>query len=227
MSGRYVSMLLVFLLGASLTVPAETTTAAPDVQPISQVRIVHAAPGLVPLDVLADGLRIPPPAPAFGLATPYLNFPAGSHGFALVPVGAAPPVAVVNTTLELAPGQSYTLMVIGAPPTLMVLEDTRFGTIAGPARVRFMHASPDVAAMVDIVMVGGTTLFAGVGYGEATAYIDLPAGTVSLEVREAGTTNVILSMPDLALLAGTVYTFAVVGLANGTPPLGPLTLIDS
>ena len=227
MAYRAMLLLPVFILVVSLVTSVRATLAAPEAQLISQVRVVHATPGAPPLDILVDGIRLPIPAPAFGQATPYLNLPAGPHEFALAPAGVPAPVAVVTSSLALVPGQPYTLMVISVPPSLLVLEDARFAAIGGPSRIRFVHASPDAPPAVDLAVVGGETLFAGVGYGQATPYIDMPAGTVSLEVRAAGTSTIVLAMPDVALVAGTVYTFGDIGLVGGTPPIGLLTLSDS
>ena len=227
MARRYFPLLLVCWLLLSLALPVSAATATPESQLISQVRVVHAAPGLAPLELLIDGLRVPLPPLAFGLATTYINLPVGPHEFALVPVGAVPPIAAVTSTISLAPGQPYTLMASGAPPTALVLEDSRFAEIGGPARMRFVHASPNAPPTVDLAVVGGPTLFTGIGYGQATPYLDIAAGTVSLEVRAAGTDTVVLALPDVALVLGTVYTFGAVGLVGGTPPLGALTLVDS
>ena len=227
MARRYFLPPLVCLLILSLAMPLGPATAAPESQPISQVRVVHTAPGLPPLELLIVGLRVPLPPLAFGLAAPYLNLPAGPHEFALVPAGAVPPIAAATSNISLAPGQPYTLMVLGVPPTVLVLEDTRFAAIGGPARIRFVHASPDAPPTVDLAVAGGATLFSGISHGQATPYIDIPAGTVTLEVRAVGSETVVLPLPDVALVLGTVYTFGAVGLVGGPPPLGALTLVDS
>ena len=216
---------LALALVASLAIHPAPTVATPDTQPISQVRVVHALAGAPPVDVFVDGARVVA-ALAFGGATPYINLPAGPHEFAMVPAGAVPPAALITSALDLAPGQPYTLMASGAPPAPLVLLDARFASIGGPARVRFVHASPN-APPVDVSMVSGALLFSNVPFGEATPYIDVPAGTDTLELRLAGTETVALVIPDVVLAVGTVYTFAAIGVVGGIPPLGALPLIDS
>src|SRR5262245_49928034 len=79
--------LIALLLLVPLAVPASPTSATPEPQVISQVRFVHALPGVPPVDVFVDGLRTVPGL-AFGVIAPYVNLPAGPHSFAIVPAGA-------------------------------------------------------------------------------------------------------------------------------------------
>ena len=227
-SRRYRSILLVLALLGSLLIHPAPLVANGASQPITQVRVVHALPGAPAVDVFVDGARVVPGL-AFSVATPYINLPAGTHEFTVVPVGAVPPTAILTAGLDMAPGQPYTVMIIGsppAPPVALVLTDARFAPIGGPARVRFVHASPNTPPL-DVAVVGGTGLAASLGFGEATPYIDLPAGTLSLEFRVAGTETIAFVIPDTVLAVGTIYTFAAIGLAGATPPLGPLPLIDT
>ncbi len=225
---RHGLILLALALTASLTVPPTPLTASPDIQLISQVRVVHALPGAPAVDVFVDGARVLPGL-AFGAAGPYVNLAAGPHAFALVPVGAVPPTPLLSIDLDMAPGQPYTLMAIAptpAAPVMLVLQDERVTPIGGPARVRFIHASPNTP-VVDVVVAGGAPLASNLVFGAATPYMDVPASTVSLELRLAGTDTVVLTLPNTVLAVGTIYTFAAIGLTGGTPPLGALPLIDS
>ena len=219
---------LVLALLGSFLLPADPLRAAVPSQLISQMRVVHALPGAPAVDIFMDGARIAPGL-AFGVATPHINLPAGPHEVAVVPVGAVPPTPILTTALDMAPGQPYTLMILGAPPAppvALTLLDARFAPIGGPARVRFIHASPNLPA-VDVAMAGGPVLATGLAFGEATPYIDVPPSTVALELRLAGSETIGLVIPDTVLAVGTVYTFAAIGLVGGAPPLGPLPLIDS
>src|SRR5438046_1007207 len=110
---RHLLSLVVLTLLGSLTLRPLPLAAAPAPQPISQVRIVHALPGAPAVDVFVDGARIVPGL-AFGVAGPYVNLAAGPHAFALVPVGAVSPTALVSADLDMAPGQPYTELLL--PP---------------------------------------------------------------------------------------------------------------
>lgn len=61
----------------------------------------------------------------------------------------------------------------------------------GSAGVRFIHAVPN-APTVD-VYVNSQLAVANVAYGEASAYINVPAGDLNIAANEAGTSNVVFS----------------------------------
>src|SRR4051812_26954453 len=208
MHHRYWLILLVLVI--ALVSHAARPLAALAAQPISQVRVVHALPGIASVDVFIDGTRAVTGL-AFGVATPYLNLPTGSHTFAIVPAGALVASALTSSPADLAPGPPYTLMADGAPPPAPMLEDTRFTPMGGSPRVRFIHASSNLPN-VDIALEGGQILFSNITFGQATPYVELPAGTGTLMVRNAGTETAVLAIPEVVLAVGTVYTFAAIGL---------------
>lgn len=95
------------------------------------------------------------------------------------------------------------------------------GTNVTPeARVRVVHASPDAPA-VD-VLVDGAVVLTNVAFQDASAYLTVPAGNRTLEVRPAsGGSSVISVTPTLA--DGVDYTVLAAGpLAT----IEPLLLVD-
>jgi hypothetical protein len=87
--------------------------------------------------------------------------------------------------------------------------------------VRFFHFSPNAPA-VDIAVTGGPVLFSNRKFNDQstnaalTAFTPLNAGTYNLEVRLAGTSTVALSIPNVTLAAGKIYTVFAKGFAGGT-----------
>jgi hypothetical protein len=192
---------------------------------LAQVRVVHASPDAPAVDVWVDGS----PAItnlAFGQTTAHVRLPAGSHQVAVAPAGGPPESAVIQATLDLAPGQAYTVMAIGRLAEIrpLVLNDQRQNGMSD-SHVRFVHASPGAPA-VDIAVAGGPTVFSNVGFGESSSYVDVPAGSLDLEVRLAGTDTTVLRLPDASFAEGGIYTLAAVGLAGGSPELTALALSD-
>ena len=88
--------------------------------------------------------------------------------------------------------------------------------VIAPARLRVVHASPAMGAF-DVYLQGTTTpLFSAVALDTATAFADLPPGTVILEVRAAGdpaTAAPKYTSDPLVLTAGERVT----GVALGNP----------
>jgi hypothetical protein len=84
------------------------------------------------------------------------------------------------------------------------------------AQVRVAHFAYDAPA-VDIAPVGGDPVITELAYPDATGYLDLPPGSYTLEVRPAGETTAVFTLPTLDLAAGTSYSaFAVGALGDGS-----------
>jgi hypothetical protein len=221
------ALVLAFALALPLAVRTAPAATAQMAAGTSQVRVVHASPDAPAVDVMVDGARAIANL-AYGESVGYVDLPAGSHEVAVVPAGAGPEAAVLAATLDLAADKAYTVMAVGQFANLapLVLVDERAGPAGDQAWVRFVHTSPDAPA-VDVAVVGGPTLFSNVAFGEASAYLPAPAGTMDLVVRPAGTDTDVLTVPGVTLEGGKVYTVAAIGLAGGAPTLAALPLADS
>lgn len=128
---------------------------------------------------------------------------------------------------EVEAGQAYSLVVVGRVDRAqtLILQDDLSAPAEGQARMRFVHASPDAPA-VD-VQAGGETLFSDVAFKNATDYMVVDAGTVDLTVQTAGDSETVLTIPDVVLNSGTVYTVYAIGLVEGQPELQALVAVES
>ena len=189
----------------------------------AQVRVAHLSPDAPPVDVYVNGARAVTGA-SFKDVTNYLSVPAGSVNFRVTPAGATSP-AVIDATVTLNNGGSYTVAATGLLAGIqpIVLEDDRGTT--GQSKVRFVHASPDAPA-VDIAVTGGPVLFANVPFRQATAYPQVAPSTYDLEARPAGSTAVALQVEDVTLRPGTNYTIFAVGLLSNKT-LAALPVVDA
>ena len=189
----------------------------------AQVRVAHLSPDAPPVDVYVNGARAVTGA-AFKDVTSYLSVPAGSVNFRVTPAGATSP-AVIDATVTLNNGGSYTVAATGLLAGIqpIVLEDDRGTT--GQSKVRFVHASPDAPA-VDIAVTGGPVLFANVPFRQATAYPQVAPSTYDLEARPAGSAAVALKVQDVALNARTNYTIFAVGLLSNRS-LSAIAVVDA
>lgn len=95
----------------------------------------------------------------------------------------------------------------------------------GRVMIRFGHFSPNSPA-VDITLPNGTVLFRNIPYRTVTNYITIAPGAYSLQVRAAGTNQVVLTVPDVAFTANDVKSIYAIGLLNGTPPLEVIVVND-
>ncbi len=153
----------------------------------------------------------------FKAVSSYASLAPGTYNIRVVPAGSAAPV-VIDANLTVEAGKDYTVAATNVLARIapLVLADDNRAPAAGKARARFVHASPDAPA-VDVAVAGGPVLFRNYAFGEASPYIEVPAGVYNLEVRLAGTTTVALALPNVTLEAGTVHSVFAMGLvADGS-----------
>ena len=198
----------------------------------SYVRVAHLAPDAPAVDVWVDGEMVLEDVSYEGISS-YLELTEGSHEILVVAANTTTP-AVIQETVTLAPNASYTVAATGllnGTPAIdaWILSDNR-STTMGQAKVRFAHASPD-APNVDIFAVGGTTpLFANVPFRSAGSYLTVAPGNIALEVRLAGTGDLVVRFAAINLEAGRNYTIFAKGLANpGSNPnaLSAYAVVDA
>ncbi|PGT91596.1 MULTISPECIES: DUF4397 domain-containing protein [Bacillaceae] len=189
----------------------------------SFIRVFHASPDAPGVDVYVNGNKAITNL-VFQETTDYLQLPYGRYTIEVYPTGETTQ-PVLREQLSLTRNTYYTVAATGrvANLKLNVFVDKPYVS-PNQAKVRFIHLSPG-APNVDIAVQGGKVLFPNVPYEKATDYLTLSPLTVNLEVRVAGTNNVVLTIPQVQLKAGKTYTAVAVGLAGGNPPLESLFLM--
>jgi len=182
----------------------------------ARVRAAHLSPDAPAVDIWVNGAVAWANVP-FKAVSGYANLPPGTYNIQVTPAGATTPVVIdANVTVEA--GKDYTVAATNvlASITPLVLVDNNSAPAAGNAHVRFVHASPNAPAVDIAVAGGGPVVIGNTAFGEASAYTPVPAGTYPLEVRLAGTPTVVLSLGNITLEDGVVYTAFAVGLVGGT-----------
>jgi hypothetical protein len=181
----------------------------------AMLRVGHASPDAPPVEVCVNGSTAINYL-EFGEITGYIPLPPDDYFvqvFVFDGIFDCGGVPVIEATLPLAPFTDYTVVATDfvADITPVVLVDNNSEPATGNAHVRFFHASPDAPA-VDIAVVDGPILFSDIEFQEASNYLPVPGDTsYDLEVRLAGTGTVVLTVNDLYLTAGEVYTVFALG----------------
>jgi len=190
------------------------------------VRVIHLSPDTGLVDVYAESapgasdLSTVMPAlqdvPYLG-ASGYLPLPTDSYRFRVTPAD-TPGTVAIDATAPIDGALDYTVAAVGlsgGSPSIqpLVLEDDLTPT-AGKARVRFVHASPDVGT-VDINLAGTSTeLFGDVGRFTSGGYVEVDPGAYDLDVILDATQQVALTVSTGLLKDGFVYTVFATGLAG-------------
>ncbi len=189
------------------------------------IRILHAVPDAPGVDVYVNDTIILDDI-SFGEWTDYFMAPEGTYRLTIYATGTKDsPVA--SNMLTLMEDDMVTVAAVGTLNNveLLAIPDANSPMISDKAMIRFLHLSPNAPA-VDITLPDGTVIFSNDSFREITPYIAVNPMNYTLQVRLAGTTRVVLTVPDIVLEAGEFYTIYAIGLAGGTPEIEALLLID-
>ena len=199
------------LVAALLPLPASPVMAQDDdAEADATLRVIHASPGAPEVDVLLDGQTLLQGL-TYGAASSYATITPEEHRLQVVPTGQTADAAVVDETIDAAPGQAYLLAVFGLLNDIGGdIYDVDLSEIEpGNARVRLINFSPD-AGDVDLLETGGDEWFGNVALGDASDYRDIPPGTYSADVR-GDDDRVLLTVSELPFEETRVYDVVVLG----------------
>lgn len=176
--------------------------------------LIHASPDAPLVDILVDN-AVAVEDVDFLDNTDYLSLTSGTRNVKLNVAGTA--TTAFNADVPLSGNKNYSVFAIDSVSKLsaLVLEDDLTAPAAGKAHVRFVHLSPNAPA-VDIAVTGGSVVYSDYSFKEASPFTPLAAGTYNLEVRLAGTSTVVLPLPNISLANGMIYTVFARGFVGGT-----------
>ncbi|MDG5776631.1 DUF4397 domain-containing protein [Haloarculaceae archaeon H-GB2-1] len=193
--------------------PTENVTEAEN---RTQVRAVHVSPVVPSVDVFVDDEPIAQNL-SFLEASEYEQVEPGDRDFRIDVNETEENIFETNASLR--ENISHTVVVVGTvtdnetvdfQPVL--LGDEYVVPDENNASVRFVHTAPDVEA-VDVTVQGSDTVVAdNLTFRDDSPYVNVPAGNVTLEVREEEADNQgdVIATANFTLAGGTVYsTFGI------------------
>jgi uncharacterized protein DUF4397 len=208
---RPAAVLLAALIAALLAMPGAATAQG---QGQALVRVAHFAPGLLKGDVYVVYVngRLQLKGVPFKTVSDYLKVKPGQFKVEVREAGepaSSPPV--IGATVELEAGKAYTVAVFGQLTSVKaaLLTDDMSRPGRSRSKVRLIQAIPGEEA-VDLV-TGGDVLVAGARFPSASDYQEVPAGPVDVEVRRAGSGEVLARASRLRLPSGSISSLVAVG----------------
>ena len=210
-----VGMMLIVAVGLTIAACSDDDNPVAGLQQTSSVMIVHASPDAPGVDIIVDDIKALTDL-AFPSNSGYVSLDAGTRNVKVNVTGSN--TTVIEADLDLDADASYTVFAVNSVANIepLVLVDDLTAPTAGKAHVRFVHLSPDAPA-VDIAVTGGPVVFGDVTFGEVIGFTPLDAASYDLEVRVAGTSTVVLSLPGIALESGKIYTVFAKGFVTDDP----------
>lgn len=222
---RKLALTLLAFAGLQMMVVAQSETGGLAIPPgtgMAKYRFIHAAPGLVNVDVRLDRKTVFY-GMAYTRASQYKSVPAGSYLLDVTTVHGATTI-IPTEPVSFSGGIDYTILVTGSvsgEPVIepLILEIPSYKVPYAEAHVMFINTSPD-APPLDFVLDGSVEA-AGVPYQGFEPPFAVGRGWHFAEVRAAGVT--ILGPYRCALPTGRKNTFVVFGTWDATDAL-PMSL---
>lgn len=179
--------------------------------PLGFLRFAHLSPDAPNVDIAIDGISIATNVP-FETFSRYVPVATGNRRIQIFPTGTQNPV--IDTTVNVANNQFQTVAAVGQVANIAgrVYPDT-VSNSTNNVLLRTVHAAPDAPA-VDLTLADGTVLVSNLSFPNATDYASLAPGTYDLQIRVAGTSQVVRDFPDVTLSSGSVLSAFAVGLLS-------------
>lgn len=195
----------------------------------ARVLVTHASPDAPGVDLLVDNQKVNASALTFPNNTGYLTVTAGTRNIKVNAAGTT--TTVINADVPFTKDKNYSLFAYNQLASIgaILVEDDLTTPASGKAHIRFFHLSPGAPAVTVGVLNGDvfTPVFSNRAFEtQATAaanqaFAPVDAGTYTFDVRVAGTSTSVLTVPGVALQAGKIYTVFARGIVgNSTTPLG-------
>jgi len=183
--------------------------------PMAKVMAIHASPDAPTVDVLVDN-AVAASNLSFPQNTQYLDVAAGTRNVK-INVAGTDDTALELPAVPITAGAVISVFAIDSVENLsaLALIDDLTAPAAGKSHIRFVHLSPNAPA-VDITDNQGNVIFGDVEFAEESGpFTPVDAGTYNLQVRIAGTNNVVLELPNIGLTDGKIYTVFAKGFVGG------------
>ena len=202
----------------------------------SRVLVVHASPDAPAVDLLVDNVKVNAAALAYPGNTGYLDVASGNRNIKVNAAGTS--TVAINADVSLMANTAYSVFAFDRVSQIkpLVLVDNLTAPATGKAHIRFMHLAPGAPSVTVGVLTGSTfsPVFTNRPFetaATATAnqnFTPVDAGTYTFDVRLADGTTSVLTVPNVALQSGKIYTVFARGIVgNTTAPLGASVIVHN
>jgi hypothetical protein len=214
LSINYKNIIAAFILSI-LLVSCSKERSSPLID-ISGLSIVNASPSTEKLDIYVDNTKVNTTDFSFGSKIDYLTAYSGSRRMTITRKDSNIPLKSELFILE--PQFGYSLFVIDGFSDLkfMLLPDNLTKPPKGSASVRFANLSPDSEPLT-LSVESGPYLITNIAFKYYSNAIFVDTGDkVNFQVRQHRTGDLVLSLADIKIEEGKIYTIYVKGLNSAT-----------
>lgn len=183
--------------------------------PLAAFMLIHASPDAPKIDVYA-GNQLIDTGHVYGENTVYYGAVPNIYNFQFVEAGTSN--VLLSDFINFDGNKAYSIFLTDSLSKikLSITNDEYTIPTGDSVRLRFLDFSPNAGAL-DVVMHDGDTLYLNRNFNDQATnsslddFITIPSGTYTMDLRDAGTTNIAYSLSPLTLASGNVYTFYAKG----------------
>ncbi|HNL39335.1 MAG TPA: DUF4397 domain-containing protein, partial [Saprospiraceae bacterium] len=139
--------------------------------------------------------------------------------------------AIASFNVSFEEGKTYAVtasgVVGGTPAFTLITDDAAQETApAGQVALNVLHGSPD-APPVDVVVRTGDKIVSNLAYGEFTPYLTVPAGIYYLDIKPAGSNDIVATYEaDLSGLGGQAVRVLASGYLGSAPAFALIAVLS-
>lgn len=186
------------VLSVALLAPSGAAAAS-----TAQVRFLHAVPGVGNATLSAEGVNVG--GAGFGDKTGFASVPAGDDPLVLHGPGGL----VLKGSAAFGAGHAYTVIALAKGKSAQLRSFADGAARAGIARLRMIHASPELGS--PNLIVGGKVIAKAAPYGADTGYTDFKPGSYKVMVENPADNSTVIPTATVPLVAGSTTTAVLVG----------------
>lgn len=183
---------------------------------LSGLSVVNASPSKESLEVYVDNTKVSGADFTFGSKIDYLTAYSGRRIMTVRQKGADK--TLITEPFILEPQYGYSLFIVDRFPDvkLMLLPDNLTKPPKGKASVRFANLSPDSDPLT-LSVEGNPALITNIAFKNYSNAIFIDYGnSITFQIREHSTANLVASLPDIKVEEGKIYTIYLNGLKSAT-----------
>ncbi len=191
---------------------------------VACMTLIHGSVDAGPIDVSIDGAVLFSGV-AFGSSTGFVALPAGTYDIRVTATSQSDAVLFDSPEQQFSAGEGVELAIVGSrdASTLagLTLPIPPSAPTPGTASLRVVQGIPD-APPLDLALSSGETVVSALASLSASDYLTVPAAAASIDIRAAGSTDVLFPVPNFTAPDGATIT--VYALGSVTNPTGIVLL---
>jgi hypothetical protein len=187
-------------------------------EPVALVSVINASPDVQPVNFFLDQNRANNQPISYGHGIDYINAFPGKR-VATFSVSGSGSQKIKSDTINLTAKKLYSIYLanVASTPDIVLFADSITRPDVGKATIRLVNVSPDAGAVDLAIKSSSTVLASGNAYKTASPFIPVQGNSAyTLEIRKAGTATVLVTLTDIRVNSGSVYTVWLQGLTAAT-----------